>query len=250
MLAACSHAAQPVPCAHTKLGNTSSVGFRSGVQPSRGGRGARGGARRARAGPVPAGLLRPLQLLVAAQLALAPRPDAHRDLPGTGGMWLVGTGIGVLSTLLGIGGGTLTVPLLVYCNVPIHQAVGTSAACGLPIALAGAIGFVVAGWGEAGLPAGSSGYLYWPAVRAVVAGSAFWPPSARASPMPCRSRPLAGCSRRWSRSSGSGCWCSGTRRGALASMLRAAHESIARICQRCDQRAPDLPPSRETLLHK
>ncbi len=71
----------------------------------------------------------------------------------------MGTGIGTLSTLLGIGGGTLTVPLLVYCNVPIHQAVGTSAACGLPIALAGAIGFAVAGWGEAGLPVGSSGSL-------------------------------------------------------------------------------------------
>jgi uncharacterized protein len=113
------------------------------------------------------------ELLVAVQLALASRPDPRRDLLGTGGMWLAGTGIGALSTLLGIGGGTLTVPLLVYCNVPIHQAVGTSAACGLPIALAGAIGFAVAGWGEAGLPAGSSGYLYWPAVMAVVAGSAF-----------------------------------------------------------------------------
>jgi len=45
------------------------------------------------------------ELLVAVQLALAPRPDAHRDLPGTGGMWLVGTGIGALSTLRGIGGG-------------------------------------------------------------------------------------------------------------------------------------------------
>ncbi|MGH8586991.1 MAG: sulfite exporter TauE/SafE family protein [Gammaproteobacteria bacterium] len=116
------------------------------------------------------------ELLVAAQLALAPRPDLHRELPGAGGMWLVGTGIGALSTLLGIGGGTLTVPLLVYCNVPIHQAVGTSAACGLPISFAGAIGFAVAGWGEAGLPAGSSGYLYWPAVMAVVAGSAFLAP--------------------------------------------------------------------------
>ena len=91
-------------------------------------------------------------------------------------MGLVGTGIGALSTLLGIGGGTLTVPLLVFYNVPIHQAVGTSAACGLPIALAGAIGFVVAGWGEAGLPAGSSGYVYWPAVATVVAGSAFLAP--------------------------------------------------------------------------
>ncbi|MCA1853260.1 MAG: sulfite exporter TauE/SafE family protein, partial [Beggiatoa sp.] len=73
-----------------------------------------------------------------------------------GGMWLVGTGIGALSTLLRIGGGTLTVPLLVYCNVPLHQAVGTSAACGLPIALAGALGFVVAGWGEVGLPGGGA----------------------------------------------------------------------------------------------
>jgi hypothetical protein len=54
------------------------------------------------------------------------------------------------------------VPLLVYCNVPIHQAVGTSAACGLPIAVAGAIGFVVAGWGEVGLPAGRSDYFYCP----------------------------------------------------------------------------------------
>jgi hypothetical protein len=105
----------------------------------------------------------------------------------------------------------------------------------------------LAGRGEAGLLAGSSGYLYWPAVTAVVAGARSWPPWERASPMPCRSRPCAGGSRRWSRSSGSGCWCSGTRRGAT---LRAAHESTARICQRCDQRAPDLPPSRETLLHK
>ena len=95
-------------------------------------------------------------------------------------MWLVGTGIGALSTLLGIGGGTATVPLLVYCNVSIHQAVGTSAACGLPIALAGAIGFVVAGWGEAGLPAESSGYVYWPAVAAVWPEAPSSPPSARA----------------------------------------------------------------------
>ncbi len=116
------------------------------------------------------------ELLVAIQLALASRPAAHRELPGTGSMWALGSGIGALSSLLGIGGGTLTVPLLVWCNVPIHQAVGTSAACGLPIALAGAIGFVAAGWGATGLPAGTSGYVYWPAVLAIVAGSAFLAP--------------------------------------------------------------------------
>ena len=115
------------------------------------------------------------ELLVAAQLTLAPRPDAHRDLPGSGGMWLVGTGIGALSTLLGIGGGTLTVPLLIYCNVPIHQAVGTSAACGLPIALAGAIGFAVAAGTKPGCRPGAAATSTGPPRRPS------WP-EARSSP--------------------------------------------------------------------
>ena len=88
----------------------------------------------------------------------------------------MGTEIGTLSATLGIGGGTLTVPLLVYCNVPIHQAVGTSAACGLPIALPGRSASSGPAGVEVGLPAGSSGYPYWPAVAAVVAGSAFLAP--------------------------------------------------------------------------
>ena len=103
------------------------------VAGDRGGRGARGSARRARAGPVPAGLLRLLRAPGRGPACAGPRPDPRRDLLGTGGMWFAGTGIGALSTLLGIGGGTLTVPLLVYCNVPIHQAVGTSAARASPM---------------------------------------------------------------------------------------------------------------------
>ena len=138
----------------------------------RGGRGARGRCSRGtrRAGSCGSGLF---ELPVAVQLALAPRPDAHRDLPGTGGMGLVGTGIGALSTLLGIGGGTLTAPLLVFATCPSHQAVGTSAACGLPIALPGRSGSSEPAGGRFGLPAGSSGYPYWPAVAA---GSAFLAP--------------------------------------------------------------------------
>ncbi len=88
----------------------------------------------------------------------------------------MGTGIGTLSTALGIGGGTLTVPLLVYCNVPIHQAVGRLGGLWSAHRAPRAIGFVGAGWGEVGLPAGSSGYPYWPAVAAIVAGSAFLAP--------------------------------------------------------------------------
>lgn len=104
------------------------------------------------------------ELLVAWQMASAWRPAPHRGLPGRIGLGIAGTGIGLLSSLLGIGGGTLTVPFLTWCNVALRKAVATSAACGLPIALAGAAGYLVHGWGLTTLPAGSSGYLYWPAL--------------------------------------------------------------------------------------
>jgi hypothetical protein len=82
-----------------------------------------------------------------------------------------GVVIGVLSALLGIGGGTLTVPWLTWHAVDIRSAVGSSAACGLPIALAGTAGFVLSGWGQPGLPAGSSGFVYWPAVASISVAS-------------------------------------------------------------------------------
>ncbi len=116
------------------------------------------------------------ELLVAAQLALGFKPQAQRLLPGGLGMAVTGLIIGAVSTVLGIGGGTLTVPFLLWCNVNIRQAVATSAACGLPIALAGSIGFAATGWGDPTLPAWSSGYIYWPAVVSVVAVSTLFAP--------------------------------------------------------------------------
>ena len=92
-------------------------------------------------------------------------------LPGTLGLWGAGGGIGLLSSLVGIGGGTLTVPFLSNRGIDLRQAVGTSAACGLPIAIAGAIGFIVAGWGRAGLPEWSTGFVYWPAVVVMLLAS-------------------------------------------------------------------------------
>lgn len=116
------------------------------------------------------------EILVAAQLAWGYRPAAHRELPAQPALIGIGSVIGGLSALLGIGGGTLTVPFLVWCNVAMHRAVGTSAVCGLPIALAGALGFAATGWAVVGLPPGSSGYLYWPAIATVVAASALSAP--------------------------------------------------------------------------
>ena len=86
-------------------------------------------------------------------------------------MWSAGGGIGALSSLVGIGGGTMTVPFLINRGIDMRQAVGTSAACGLPIAIAGAIGFMIVGWGREGLPSASTGFVYWPAVGAILLAS-------------------------------------------------------------------------------
>lgn len=115
-------------------------------------------------------------LMVALQMALNARPAPHRRIPGRTGMTAAGSIIGGISAIVGIGGGTLTVPFLTWCRIGIHHAVATSAACGLPIALAGSLGFAVAGWNEANLPAMSSGYLYWPAIVSITATSVIFAP--------------------------------------------------------------------------
>ena len=79
--------------------------------------------------------------------------------------------IGVISSLVGAGGGVVSIPLMVLCNVPMRNAVGTSAALGLPIALAGAAGYAYTGLGEQNLPAMSLGYVYLPALAGIVIGT-------------------------------------------------------------------------------
>jgi len=106
-------------------------------------------------------------LMVSAQMAFGAKPAPHRELPGTTGMTLAGGVIGIVSAIVGIGGGSLTVPFLNWCNISIRQAVATSAACGLPIALAGTLGFIVTGLNKPDLPAWSLGYVYGPALMSV-----------------------------------------------------------------------------------
>jgi uncharacterized membrane protein YfcA len=116
------------------------------------------------------------ELLVAAQMAFGIRPAPHRGLPGKTGMALAGSGIGAISAIIGIGGGTMTVPFLTWCNVTIHKAVGTSAACGLPIAIGGAISYLVLGWGNVALPSWSAGFIYGPALVGIAVTSMLFAP--------------------------------------------------------------------------
>lgn len=109
--------------------------------------------------------------LVAVQMALNLKPKAARDLPGTMGVAAVGFGIGALSSVVAIGGGALTVPFLTWCNVRVQHAIGTSAAVGLPIAVGGTLGYVFNGWHQPGLPQGSLGFVYLPALVILVAAS-------------------------------------------------------------------------------
>jgi len=101
--------------------------------------------------------------LVAVQMILNLKPKPSRDLPGAAGVIAVGVGIGALSALVAIGGGSLTVPFLTWCNVRVQHAIGTSAAVGFPIAVGGSLGYIYNGWGHPGLPEWSLGYIYVPA---------------------------------------------------------------------------------------
>jgi uncharacterized membrane protein YfcA len=105
------------------------------------------------------------------QMMLDFKPRPHRQLPGGFGMLVAGGSIGVVSSLVAAGGGFLSIPFMVFCNVVIHQAVGTSAALGFPIAVAGTIGYILSGMKATGLPEYSFGYVYLPAFLGVVAMS-------------------------------------------------------------------------------
>ncbi len=102
--------------------------------------------------------------IIGAQMYFGAKPKGSREMPGTAGKAGAGSLIGMVSSWVGIGGGSMSVPFMNWCNVPVHTAIGTSAALGWPIALSGALGYLYTGWGEQGLPWGSAGYVYLPAM--------------------------------------------------------------------------------------
>ena len=98
----------------------------------------------------------------ATQMFIDRKPKPSRTLPGRVGTFSMGWVIGMLSALVGAGGAFVSVPFMTWCNVKIHDAVGTSSALGFPIALAGTLGYIWAGQNLPSMPPGSIGFLYLP----------------------------------------------------------------------------------------
>lgn len=104
-----------------------------------------------------------LQIIIALNMALGGQPKPSRQLPGFAGMTGAGSVVGTISSLMGMGGGAVSTPFFAWCNVPMRRAIATSAAIGLPAALAGSAAYVWTGYGLPNLPPMSLGYVYMPA---------------------------------------------------------------------------------------
>lgn len=124
---------------------------------------------------LPAGLLKGFFIVfifyVATQLLLNFKPKPTRQIPGAGGMFAAGGVIGLVSSFVGIGGGALSVPFMTSSNIKMHDAIGTSAAIGFPIALAGTLGYLINGWSVKNLPYGSLGFIHLPSLTGMVLAS-------------------------------------------------------------------------------
>lgn len=112
----------------------------------------------------------------ATQMFIDRKPAPSRQMPGTGGQLAAGGAIGFLSGLVGAGGGFISVPFMTWCNVAMHNAVATSAALGLPIAMANVAGYVLGGQSVSGLPSGSVGYIWLPALAIIAIASVMTAP--------------------------------------------------------------------------
>lgn len=133
--------------------------------------------------------------LAATQLMWDCKPPASRRLPGAGGLAAAGGVVGGISVFAGVGGAVTSIPFLLWCNVPARVAIGTASAIGLPVAISGTLGYVYYGLAAVDLPHFTLGYVYLPALAAIVATTVVSAPlGARAShrlPMPILKKVLA-----------------------------------------------------------
>ena len=100
-----------------------------------------------------------LAFAAATQIFFDLKPRTVRELPGPAGLLGAGAVIGTASSLFAAGGAFLTIPFLLWCSVPVRRAIGTAAAVGFPIAIAGSAGYLL------------KGFIHWPALALIVVTS-------------------------------------------------------------------------------
>ncbi len=106
-------------------------------------------------------------LITATYLLSGHKPSSHSN-PTKWHFWAYGNFAGGISSLIGIGGGSLIVPFLIYKGKAAAHAVGTAAACGFPIAFSGVLVYAYSGSQESISIDYATGYLYWPAFLSIV----------------------------------------------------------------------------------
>jgi len=116
------------------------------------------------------------ELLIAAHLFINKNPDVHEQYIGKIKSTLGGFVIGFVSAIVGIGGGSLTVPFLNWHSITMRNAVATSAVCGLPIAIFGTASYIYSGWQITNLPAGTFGYVHMTAFALIISTSFLFAP--------------------------------------------------------------------------
>lgn len=113
----------------------------------------------------------------ATQMLLGKKPHASRAMPGPLPAFAIGLCIGTLSGLVSAGGTFLILPVMLYCGIAMHVAIGTGAAIGIPVTLIGTLGFIASGWRVPNLPDFHLGFVYLPALGALVAASVLTAPA-------------------------------------------------------------------------
>jgi len=115
-------------------------------------------------------------ILLASYMLFSIRVTRSKPMPGDWGVRMMGLGTGVISSLMGIAGGAILVPLLTYFSMNIRHAIGTATVCGFAVALFGAMGYLITGIDQQGLPEWSVGYIYLPALLGVISTSSIVAP--------------------------------------------------------------------------
>ncbi|MFT6920401.1 MAG: putative membrane protein YfcA [Cognaticolwellia sp.] len=115
-------------------------------------------------------------LILAAYMFLSIKTERSVALPSNWVLQFIGLFTGVLASLMGIAGGAILVPILMYYSLSMRQAIGLATASGIIVALFGALGYVIIGLGQSDLPPWSIGYIYLPALLGIVLTSSLFAP--------------------------------------------------------------------------